>query len=305
MPDKSKASANAAGTFRVKGELAPLRVSSYDRFAGLLMTLLIFIGFIVLTLLIVWITSQDWRRPRIVPIDITEPEPGGGGQGAAMTNLEEPKEDELEVIEPVIEVVFEAITEAITTQVAVLDQMQPKQFTGRGDGQGTGDGRGVGPGGPGDKDVIPRWERWEIRYNSNSVEAYARQLDYFKIELGALGGPKGGQNVDYAVGFVGGKPSRRSGPAKDEKRLYMTWKQGPLKQTDESLLNRAGIGTKSRIIMQLYPKEIEDTLATLERQYAGASRDIRSIRRTIFEVKEAGGGYEYVVKDQMYRNFIK
>jgi hypothetical protein len=85
----------------------------------------------------------------------------------------------------------------------------------------------------------------------------------------------------------------------------MTWKQGPLKQTDESLLNRAGIATKSRIIMQLYPKEIEDTLATLERQYAGASRDIRSIRRTIFEVKEVGGGYEYVVKDQMYRNFIK
>ena len=126
MPDKSKASPKAVGTFRVTGELAPLRVSSYDRFAGLLMTLLIFIGFIVLTLLIVWITSQDWRRDRIVPIDITEPEPGGGGQGAAMTNLEEPKEDELEVIEPVLEVIFEAITDAITTQVAVLDQMQPK-----------------------------------------------------------------------------------------------------------------------------------------------------------------------------------
>ena len=40
MPDKSKASPKAAGTFRVTGELAPLRVSSYDRFAGLLMTLL-------------------------------------------------------------------------------------------------------------------------------------------------------------------------------------------------------------------------------------------------------------------------
>jgi hypothetical protein len=252
-------------------------VSSYDRFAGLLLTLLIFIGFIVGTLVFVWLTNQDWRRPRIVPMDITEPEPGGGGQGAAMTNLEEPKEDELEVIEPVLEVIFEAITDAITTQVAVLDQMQPKQFTGRGDGQGTGDGRGVGPGGPGD----------------------------FKIELGAVGGQKGGQNVDYAIGFVGGRPTRRSGPAKDEKRLYMTWKQGALKQTDESLLNRSGIATKGRIIMQLYPKEIEDTLATLERQYAGAGRDIRSIRRTIFEVREVGSGYEYVVKDQMYRNFIK
>ena len=52
MPDKSKASPKAVGTFRVTGELAPLRVSSYDRFAGLLMTLLIFIGFIVVTLLL-------------------------------------------------------------------------------------------------------------------------------------------------------------------------------------------------------------------------------------------------------------
>ncbi len=304
MASTSSSQARATAPLRPQ-RLSEIRVSAYDQFSGFLITLMIFIGFVAGVLLIVWITSQDWRFARVLPVDISEPEPGGGGQGAAFTNLEEPKDDEIEVIEPVVEVVFEAITDAITTQVAVLDQTQPKQFTGRGDGQGTGDGRGVGPGGPGDKDVIPRWERWEIRYGTNSVEAYSHQLDFFKIELGAVGGEKFGQNVDYAIGFVGNRPTRRTGPAKDEKRLYMTWKQGVLRKSDESLLNRAGITTKSRILMQLYPKEVEDMLATLERQYAGKDRDIRSIRRTIFEVRPSGSGYEYVVKDQMYRNFIK
>ena len=285
--------------------LGEIRVTTYDRFSGLLITLLLFVGFVVAMLVIVWITSQNWRFDRIVAVDISEPEPGGGGQGAALANLEEPLEEEIEVVEPVLEVVFEAITDAITTQVAVLDQMQPKRFTGRGDGQGTGDGRGVGPGGPGDKDVIPRWERWEIRYASNSVSAYKAQLDFFKIELGAVGGEKFGQNVEYAIGFGSGRPTKRTGPAKDEKRLYMTWKGGDLKKSDESLLNQAGISTKGRIMMQLYSKEIEDLLATLERQYAGKDRDIRSIRRTIFEVRSSGSGYEYFVKDQMYRNFVK
>lgn len=285
--------------------LRDLRVSRYDKVSGFLITLLIFVGFVVGTLVIVWITSQDWRFKRVVEIDISEPEPGGGGQGAAFTNLEEPKEDEIEVIEPVIEVVFEQITETITTQVAVLDQLQPRQYTGRGDGRGEGDGRGVGPGGPGDADVIPRWERWQIKYNASSVAIYSQQLDFFKIELGAVGGAAHGQNIDYAVGFGGGRPTRRTGLAKEEKRLYFSWKEGPLQQSDKALLSRAGVVIKGRIVVQIYNKEIEDSLARLEREYAGKDRDVRSIRRTVFGVRNSGNGYEYFVENQYYRNFIK
>ena len=137
-----------------------------------------------------------------------------------------------------------------------------------------------------------------IKYTSESTEAYARQLDAFGIELGAVGG--GGQSVDYAASFSAGGPKRRSGPATDEKRLYMTWRNGALQEADLELLGRAGVPTQGRIIMQFYPKEIEDQLALLERDRSGG-RDVKEILKTVFTVRPKGGKYAFEVTDQFYR----
>ena len=71
--------------------------------------------------------------------------------------------------------------------------------------------------GEGVTDVIPPWERWEIRFSTEGIDIYARQLDHFDIELGALGG--GFQTIDYAHNLAQAKPSRRTGKPEEEKRI--------------------------------------------------------------------------------------
>ncbi|MFO0870725.1 MAG: hypothetical protein U0935_17490 [Pirellulales bacterium] len=282
-----------------------LRTSSYDQASGMLVALLLLIGFGVVTMFLIWASKQVWFVQRPIAISLVEEEPGGGGNGAPMTNdLQEPVPEEIEQVEdPPVEVTIEAITDVVTIQAAVADDIKP-MYQGRGQGRGTGDGRGVGPGGDGTADIIPRWERWVIKYSSESTDAYARQLDAFGIELGAVGGGAGGQNVDYASAFSGGNPKRRSGAASDEKRLYMTWRNGALQEADLELLGRAGVPTAGRIVMQLYPKEIEDQLALLERERSGG-RDVKEILKTVFAVRGKGGKYVFEVTDQFYRTPMK
>ena len=269
----------------------------------MVLALLMLLGGAAVGMFFIWLSSQVWITPKEAVVDLFEPEPGGGGSGAPDVNLEEPKQEEIEVIEPTLEKILEAVTDAVSTTIATLDALQPKQFTGRGQGEGTGDGRGKGPGGDGDADIIPRWERWEFRYQSNNIESYARQLDYFQIELGAVGGGLG-PNIDYANTFSNETPKRHSGLASEEKRLYLSWKGGVLKENDNALLNQAGIVTKNRIVMQLITKELENTLAQIEKEYAG-KRDVRAIGKTIFEVRAKGNGYEFFVKDQRYRSYVQ
>jgi hypothetical protein len=280
-----------------------LRTNSYDQVSGMLVALLLLVGFGVALLFAIWASKQVWFVQRPLAISLVEEEPGGGGSSASMTNdLQEPVPEEIEQVEdPPVEVTIEAITEVVTIQAAVADDIRP-MYQGKGQGRGTGDGRGVGPGGDGTADIIPRWERWVIKYSSESTDAYARQLDAFGIDLGAVGG--GGQNVDYASAFSTGSPRRRSGSANDEKRLYMTWRNGALQEADLELLGRAGVPTQGRIIMQFYPKEIEDQLALLERERSGG-RDVKEILKTVFTVRSKGGKYVFEVSDQFFRTAAK
>ena len=72
-----------------------------------------------------------------------------------------------------------------------------------------GDGRGKGPGGPGTSDGIPAYERWEIRMSAANLDEYAKQLDFFKVEIGVAGG--GSPNVDYVSNLAAAKPTVRVG----------------------------------------------------------------------------------------------
>jgi len=301
----ASAVSNSNGNIDVQEAVQQMRTTKYDQASGMLVALLLLIGFAVVTMFLIWASKQVWFVRRPVAVSMVEPEPGGGGNGAPMTNdLQEPVPEEIEQVEdPPIDVTIEAITEVVTIQAAVADDIKP-MYQGRGQGRGTGDGRGVGPGGDGDADIIPRWERWVIKYSSDSTDSYARQLDAFGIELGAVGGADGGQNLDSAGKFTSGSPQRKSAPAANEKRLYMTWRNGALQEADLELMARAGVNTKGRIVMQLYPKEIEDLLATLEKQRSGG-RDVREILKTVFVVKGKGGKYEFEVTDQFYRTPVK
>ena len=276
-----------------------LGVSRYDRVAGLIVALLILLGAAVALMFVLWLTANLQFRPRPIPVRQGEKIAGRGDHAPGFErDMEAPGFEEMpELMRPELDTALEAVTEATSAVSAALDILDTMStITTRGEAR-RGDNRPAGPEGEGE-DIIPRWERWEIRWTTTSLPGYANQLDSFGIELGAMGGRDG---VDYASQLRQTRPSSRTGPSKNEKRLYMTWRSGRLVEFDRRLLNRAGILTDNRQVAQFYPQVVEDTLATIELEHAGG-RSVKEIRKTVFGVRPAGlSSFEFYVIEQRYR----
>ena len=278
-----------------------MRVSLYDRVASWIIALNILVGFGVLLAFLMWLSHVLQFQTVAPQVELVENIAGRGDHAAGFErDVEAPGVEELEEeTEPAVQQLLEAVTDVVSTQAAALDSMQTTMFSSN-TGKGLGDSRPPGPLGEGDN-IIPRWERWEVRYNTNSFDAYIAQLDYFGIELGAVGG--GEKQIDYASHFSKSRPDRRSGPGDKEKRLYLTWSGGTLKRFDQRLLQMAGIRTKGRIIMQFYPKDVENRLANIELAYArkNGKTSVKQIRKTVFGVRRKGSRMEFYVISQKYR----
>lgn len=286
---------------RTRRDLSDVRiaVSRYDQVASLLVSLLILIGTAVAIMFVIWLTSRFVFLPRSVPVTLVENIAGRGDRPEGYErDLEPPGIEEMpELAEPQIDTALEAVTDLLSNTVSALDVLDTATTLNTEGTQGRGDNRPPGPLGEGD-DIIPRWERWEVRWTSSSLAAYARQLDYFGIELGAAGGSN---EVDYASNLSRATPTRRrAGPA-DEARLFMTWKGGSLIEFDRQLLRRAGIEIDNRVLFQFYPQVVEDRLAELEMANANG-RPVQEFLKTIFEVVPAGRGYAFRVLEQRFRN---
>jgi hypothetical protein len=279
--------------------------------AGILLSLLILIGIGVLFLFVVWVSGRVFTQSVPVPV-VLEDIAGGGGRedgvlGESM-ELDAPDAERISLeadipqapVEQTLSLVDDAVAglQAELEDPSFIDEVQPRgggrmhgdgrrPSLGTGGGSGGGDGSGSGPGG------YPRHKRWEIFFQEGgTLELYAEQLDFFGIELGVVGSG----NVTYARGLAQATPQKRNGAADDEKRLYMSWRQGGLKKADTSLLKKAGVDTTDKIILQFYPADTENRLAQLEASFAG--RTAIQIRRTRFGVRGQPGAFEFYVIDQ-------
>jgi hypothetical protein len=250
---------------------------------------------------LLWLVSTIAFAPAARPIKLVENIAGRGDHAEGFArDAEAPGEEEVpELQEPQLETALQAVTDAVTSVSASMDVLDTVSNTTSHGAGGMGDSRPPGPLGEGEN-IIPRWERWEIRWTSTSISAYASQLDFFKIELGAVGGKK---QIDYAFNLAKSRPDTRVGESKNEKRLYMTWKGGTLKEFDTQLLNRAGVATGNRMIMQFYPEEAEDTLAWIEMENAKklGHPSVKEFYRTVFGVRVQSRGSEFYVIDQRFR----
>jgi hypothetical protein len=263
-----------------------LKSSRYDRVASMLISTLILSGASVAVLFVLWLsTHQDVPRTFKLIQFVDE---HGENLPVGTEELDAPQLAELSdapLIEPVVE-----LSKLLSREVvAVAAQLDTASITTAGGGRP--DIRVVGP--P-SKEIVPRWERWELRYEAASLEGYAKQLDYFGIELGAAGGKR---QVDYASKLAAATPVTRTGEGSEEQRLYLTWRGGRLEVLDRQLLQKAGIDVKNRIVMQFYPQRIEDLLARVELDYTKDGK-VESLRKTIFGVRATGDGYDFFIIEQ-------
>ncbi len=277
----------------------PLHVSLYDRVASGLVALLIFVGVTVFCLFVIWLTNR--LSPTLVAVPIQAENLGGHPEGVLgdSMQLDAPDAEEIsreaELEEPQVEQTLALVETVVAAHLAELDdpQLSDDPESGKaGRSEGTGDNPALGEGG-GSAGGVPRYKRWVIMYEAGSLEEYARQLDFFKIELAAVSQGR----VEYANSFSQARPRRRVADRNvEENRLYMSWTEGSLKKFDLQLLRNAGIDPRGKIILQFYPPDVEAQLAQLEVNFRG--HQPKQIRRTYFKVQRSGSGYRFVVVDQ-------
>ena len=266
-----------------------LRVSAYDRAASLLVSLLVMIGLFVLILVVIWITNQVFTVATPPEMFLMEEGETLNPEGSA-NDINEPGIEELNLAEPEVQDTLAAVTDAVSSISTTLDAIEGAMAT-RGSGAGDNRKRGTGS-------LIPRWQRWEIRYLSTTLESYVKQLEFFGIELAAIGG--GSPTIDY-VTYQKGTPVVRSAPAgTQDERLYFVWQSGKFKDQDRALLSRAGINATGRIMCQFFSPQMENQLAVLENQQLG-SRKLDDVRKTVFGVRPSGRQFEFYVIEMRWK----
>lgn len=161
----------------------------------------------------------------------------------------------------------------------------PKDFIVR--GGGASDAAGLS---------LPNHQRWEIQFPpGTTIEAYTRQLDFFKIELGVIGGS---QNVTYLSNLSNPKPRSRVAAGNTDTRLYLIWNRGPMREADEILVARAGIEVAGKVLAHFCPPELEAEMLRVEAAQA-RTNNYTSLRRTVFGIQSAGGDtFRLVVTEQ-------
>lgn len=141
---------------------------------------------------------------------------------------------------------------------------------------------------------IARSERWQIFFAEGLTEqAYAEQLDFFGIELGVLAGE--GQ-IEYAFNLSQKTSGKRTGPADQEKRLYMSWTRGNFTEADRNLLAKSGIESQGKIVLHFYSESTENRLASLEEKFE--KRKPGEILRTRFGARPSAEGFSFYVLEQ-------
>jgi hypothetical protein len=282
-----------------------MRTNQVDQVSSLLMSLVLMVGLAVLVLGLLFFLNSLTGRAKIFQL---EPEriAGRGDHAAGFErDFDPPGAEEVEQLtEPAMEQTLQMVTDVISSVTASLDSLE-STMAANSQGTGKGDSRPPGPEGEGD-DIVPRFDRWELKFTARDKRNYASQLDFFNIELAAIGGGK--TTVDYASSLAT-SPTKRSGPGDKEKRLYFMYRtEGPLLQYDRALLQAAGVLHNGRVVLKFIPAGTEETLAQAEAAYYLEKRSkefrVTDIGKTTFECRpnSKGKGYEWVVIDQRYRN---
>lgn len=290
-----------------------LRVTAYDRVSSLLMAMIAAVTLAAVMAIGWWLTTRPPPPPeQLVPLEIVDVD-GGYEDGSPDETLRvespEPERSNASLVEAAtaddtpavastIANVMTASGRASQMGMAVSDEpveTNDIESTGvPGSARGTG-GRPLGLGG-GTTGGVPRELRWFVKFSDGvSVEEYARQLDFFEIELGVLSADG---TLTYVSKLSSPRPAtRKVQSGKDEKRLYFRWQGGERKGADETLLKKAGI-TDRGTIFHFYSPKTENLLATLEARFT--SRKLREVRRTYFNVIRTAKDYTFVVARQTY-----
>ena len=287
-----------------KSKAPVLATTQYDFVSALLIALLI--AFVVLTIVVtaLWLINRRIQTDDDIAIEMLNL--GGYEDGAPDETLkvespEDPTDDPAVVDTPTEETQVQETIENVITDSAVAAQQVPPQtqYASENSGKiGSREGTGRRPlgslGGDGN-----RAQRWFIRYgDQGTIEAYAKQLDHFGVELGLLQ-DKRIYRLSNLSQPTATKKIYTSGK-EFKNQHYFTWAGGGRKKADIKLfLKKGGLKASRGIIFHFYPKKTIRTLLQLEKKES--DRPVNEIQRTYFLVQKDGDGFKFIVTKITYK----
>jgi hypothetical protein len=240
----------------------------------------------------------------------------GVSPAAGEREFEIPASAELiELAPPSLHEVLQEVDEAASAVAALpVGAVTPGNSVQGRSGQGHSGHRPFGPDASPRSDpfggIVPRDQRWVLSFAEGSRIAYARELDFYGIELGVFGGGIAG--LDIASKFTAGPEARHLEDPSTERRLYFSWvRPSPLARYERELCNQAGIVregrkiivTEGRQILKFLPIELENRLAMMELEYAQSNgvSSVRGIAKTVFRSESVGAGFRFRIVAQRYQ----
>jgi hypothetical protein len=157
--------------------------------------------------------------------------------------------------------------------------------------RGPGDGGNNGKGGTGTlSQSQKRVMRWTMLFDTQSGADYVRQLD----ALGAIIGVPMPNEQYKIIRNLKQKPAQ--GQVEDLTKINRIFWVDNNPESVQSLANGLGLKPTPELLVAFFPKNLEEKLAKLERDYKKLEED--QILETRFRVVKKGGVYEPVVLDQ-------
>jgi len=274
-----------------------IKINDYDRVTSFLIALNMLMGMAVAILLLMWLSTIDIQRIAPIPIVMVPPKPPGENPKGYEEDVEAPGLEEVQdFTEPRIEETFLAVTDLVTATSGALVALNTGA-TSSSHGSGMGDKRSPGgTGGDGGQDYS---DRWRVNITARNIGSFARILDSFGIECVVFGG--GVKTFDYAKNLGDTAPTSYSREKADSRGVYDPSDANAQLWTRE-LCENAGIAVQGRFPTHVYPVVLNQKLTALEFASAtAAGKQMDEVRRTTFEVRGAGGTFEFYVTKQEYK----
>lgn len=269
---------------------------TYDRFASLLTTLLIFAATSAAILLGLWLSTGLGKKKVSAAVRLEQfGDLGGLGEDRRLDPDVITPGEEIEFDEPTFSEAIEQITDTIASQTSLFTNPAERSDTVLTVGETRGDGSAPGQG----AGRLGQRRHWEVQFHDQrSLQAYAQQLDYFGIELAIM---QPGGNVMYFANLSQPMPSIRQELAVHEQRYYLTWLRPELQASDRELIAKTDITVdEKQFILKFISNDLEQRLAQLERDAAGSR--LAQLRATYFGVRQNGSNYEFYVSRQTFGN---
>ena len=277
-----------------------LATSRFDTVSAFLLTLIWFVGTIVATLLVLWLLNRLTEPAIVVSEPIQRMTLVDSAKGSINAHFDVPLQDETNSqnqLSP--DAAIQDVIDAASTIAA--DYADLATIGGNGTTAGSNVRQmPVDENGP--TSILPRYQRWQLKFSAKSREHYAAQLDAFEIDLAAIGGEVKG--LDVLSKLSKQIRSRHVDDASTENRLYFMWLSATeLSRFEKEWFESVSIPTKNRQILKLIPIDLENELAVKELQHAQSAgyQAVNQIAKTVFDCRMVDGAYTFVIIGQRYR----